>query len=58
MEKKDWPLFVYGGLSSCIAELSMLYSYFILIINNCTSLPNINFEKVVDNDYNEVDLYN
>lgn len=24
MEKRDWPLFVYGGLSSCIAEFSML----------------------------------
>lgn len=24
MEKKDWLLFVYGGISSCIAELSML----------------------------------
>jgi len=24
MEKREWPLFVYGGLSSCIAEFSKL----------------------------------
>lgn len=27
MEKRDWPLFVYGGVSSCIAELSKILFY-------------------------------